>query len=141
MGDETKMKTKFETEIIVRPSDIDINRHVHQSVYLDYVLFARYDQMKRCYKMSMEKFFKMGYSWATKSTHIEFHKPVFLGETVIVRTWIEEIGKKSLKVCFQILKKETEEMAAQGFAVFVLVNALSGKSEVIPQEVIKKYSI
>lgn len=43
------MKTKFNTEIIVRPSDIDINRHVHQSVYMDYVLFARYDQMKRCY--------------------------------------------------------------------------------------------
>lgn len=34
------MQTKFDTEIIVRPSEIDINRHVHQSVYLDYVLFA-----------------------------------------------------------------------------------------------------
>lgn len=52
------MHTKFDSEIIVRPSEIDINRHVHQSVYLDYVLFARWDQMKRCYKMSMGEFFK-----------------------------------------------------------------------------------
>ncbi len=52
------MTTKFDTEITVRPNEIDINRHVHQSVYLDYILFARYDQMKRCYKMSMEEFFK-----------------------------------------------------------------------------------
>ena len=54
------MQTKFDSEIIVRPSEIDLNRHVHQSVYLDYVLFARWDQMKRCYKMSMAEFFKRG---------------------------------------------------------------------------------
>ena len=40
------MHTKFESEIIVRPSEIDLNRHVHQSVYLDYVLFARWEQIK-----------------------------------------------------------------------------------------------
>ncbi len=135
------MKTKFDTEIIVRPSDIDINRHVHQSVYLDYILFARYDQMRRCYKMPMEEFFKLGYSWATKSTYIEFHKPVILGETVIVRTWVEEIKKKSVKVRFQILKKKTEEISAEGYAAYVLIDAISGKPEVIPKEIIKKYSI
>jgi len=135
------MPTKFETEIIVRPSEIDINRHVHQSVYLDYVLFARYDQMRRCYKMPMEEFFKRGYSWATKSTYLEFNQPIFLGETIVVRTWIEEIRKKSVKVGFQILKKKSKEIAAQGEAVYVLVNAKSGKPELIPDEIRKKYSI
>ncbi len=43
---------KFKTEIMVQPRDIDINGHVHHSVYLDYLLAARYDQMQRCYKMS-----------------------------------------------------------------------------------------
>jgi acyl-CoA thioester hydrolase/thioesterase-3 len=135
------MGTKFETEIIVRPSDIDVNRHVHQSVYLDYVLFARYDQMRRCYKMPMEEFFKRGFSWATKSTTIEFHKPVLLGEKITVRTWIQEIGKKSVKVCFQIIKKGTKKAAAEGQAVYVLVDARSGEPEVIPEDIIKKYSI
>jgi len=48
------MYSKFDTEIAVRSNEIDINRHVHQSVYFDYVLFARWDQMSRCYKMPME---------------------------------------------------------------------------------------
>lgn len=30
------MPQKFETEIAVRPHEIDWNRHVNQSVYLDY---------------------------------------------------------------------------------------------------------
>jgi YbgC/YbaW family acyl-CoA thioester hydrolase len=135
------MKTKFDTEIMVRPSDIDINGHVHQSVYLDYVLFARFDQMKRCYKMPMEEFFKMGCSWATRCTYIEFQKPVFLGETVIVRTWVEEIKQKSVKVCFQILKKEAEQAAAEGYGVFVLINMKTGMPVSIPEIALNKYSI
>lgn len=135
------MTTKFDTEITVRPSDIDINRHVHQSVYLDYVLFARYDQMRRCYKMPMEEFFKKGYTWATRSTYIEFQSPVFLGEKVIVRTWVQEIRRSSIEVHFQILKKGTEVVAVEGYAVFVLINASTGKPEKISEDMIKKYSI
>ncbi|MFA7228927.1 MAG: acyl-CoA thioesterase, partial [Melioribacteraceae bacterium] len=43
----------FETEITVRPDDIDMNNHVHNSKYLDYLLMARYDQMKKDYKVPM----------------------------------------------------------------------------------------
>ncbi len=135
------MHTKFDSEIIVRPSEIDVNRHVHQSVYLDYVLFARWDQMKRCYKMSMEEFFKRGYSWATKSTYFEFNKPLYLGDTIIVRTWIEDVKQKSVKVGFQILKKGTEKIAAEGYFVYVLINAKTGKPENIPEDIIKIYSV
>jgi len=135
------MATKFDTEITVRPSDIDYNKHVHQSVYLDYLIFARVDQMKRCYKMSIETFFKRGYSWATKSTYIEFYKPVFMSEIVIVRTWVKEVKQKSVKVCFQFLKKGKQEIVAEGSAVYVLINAKTGKPEAIPEDVIKKYSI
>lgn len=135
------MNTKFDTEIMVRPSDIDINGHVHQSVYLDYVLFARFDQMKRCYKMPMEEFFKMGYSWTTRCTYIEFQKPIHLGEIVIVRTWVEETKQKSVKVCFQILKKESEQKAAEGYGVYVLISRKSGKPAEIPELALKKYSI
>ena len=135
------MHKKFDTEISVRPHEVDINGHVHQSVYLDYVLFARWDQMNRCYKMPLEDFFTKGLSWTTKSAFIEFHKPLFLGETIIIRTWIEEIGQKSVKVHFQILKKETEKLATEGEFVYVLINARTGRPELIPEDITKKYSV
>ncbi|UCE22813.1 MAG: acyl-CoA thioesterase [Candidatus Aminicenantes bacterium] len=134
------MRKKYDTEISVRPHEVDINGHVHQSVYFDYVLYARWDQMHRCYKMPMEEFFKRGLSWTTKSASIEFHKPLFLGEKIIVRTWIEETGQKSVKVRFQILKKETENLATEGEFVYVLINARTGRPELIPEDIAKKYS-
>jgi acetyl-CoA acetyltransferase len=48
--------TRFNSELQVRPDDIDMNQHVHASKYFDYVLAARYDQMARCYKMGMDEF-------------------------------------------------------------------------------------
>jgi len=135
------MPSKFDTEIVVRPSEIDYNGHVHQSVYLDYLLFARVTQMRRFYKMPIEDFFKRGYSWATKSTYIEFQNPLFLNEVAVVRTWVEEIKKKSIRICFQIFKKRTGIMAAEGYAVYVLINAKTGKPEIIPEDIKDKYSI
>jgi len=134
------MYSKFETEIVVRPSDIDYNGHVHQSVYLDYLLFARVDQMKRCYKVPIEEFFKRGFSWATKSTTIEYKRPLFMDETITVRTWVKEIKKMTVKVCFQLLK-DSGKIAAQGHSIYVLINSKTGKPVAIPEAIIEKYSI
>lgn len=135
------MPQKFETEIAVRPHEIDWNRHVNQSVYLDYLLHARVDQMKRGYKMPIESFFKRGYSWITRSISIEYLSSVFMGETIIVRTWIESVDKKGVTVKFQMLKKKDMSLATEGTAVFVLINAKTGQPEVIPDDIRSKYSI
>ncbi|MBM2845221.1 MAG: fadM, partial [Bacteroidetes bacterium] len=58
---------RFETELVVRPDDIDMNNHVHGSRYLDYVLYARFDQMGRCYGMPMDEFLKKGWNWYQKT--------------------------------------------------------------------------
>ncbi len=135
------MPQKFETKITVRPHEIDWNRHVNQSVYLDYLLHARVDQMRKCYKMPIESFFKRGLSWITRSIFIEYLNSVYMGETIIVRTWIETVGKKGVTVKFQMLKKNDQILATEGTAVFVLINAKTGQPEVIPEDIRSKYSI
>jgi len=135
------MPQKFDTEITARPHEIDWNRHVNQSVYLDYLLHARIDQMKRCYKMPIESFFKRGYSWITRSISIEYLSSVYMGETIIIRTWIETVGKKGVTVKFQMLKKNDLSLATEGTAVFILINAKTGQPEIIPEDIRSKYSI
>ena len=50
------MNSIFESEIAIRPDDIDLNNHVHNTKYLDYVLAARFDQMIKYYKMTMKDY-------------------------------------------------------------------------------------
>src|SRR5881392_2649831 len=95
-------RTKFETELQVRPDDIDMNQHVHGSRYFDYVLAARYDQMARSYKMSMEEFLSAGLGWFIKTAHLEYKRPLRLGDQLLIRTWVVEIARSDVKVSFEI---------------------------------------
>ncbi len=131
----------FETELQVRPDDIDMNQHVHSSRYIDYVLAARYDQMARCYKMPMDEFLKLGYGWVIRVSHIEFKRPLLLGERFLIRTSIEEIYKDGVKVSFHIVKKETGKLICDGYFHYTMVALENGRAAEIPEWIVEKYSI
>ena len=133
--------TKFETELQVRPDDIDMNQHVHGSRYMDYVLAARYDQMARCYKMPMEEFLQHGFGWFMRTAHVEFKRPLGLGENFVVRTWVQEIFKDGVNVQFEILKKKTGKLTCDGYFNYTMVNLKTARAETIPDWIIAKYSI
>ena len=134
-------KTKFESEFQVRPDDIDMNQHVHGSRYFDYVLAARYDQMERCYGMSMEEFLKVGFGWFIRLAHVEYKRPLLIGEKFLVRTWVEEIHHDGVRVDFQIIKKSNGKLASDGFFHYAMIKLQTGRAEPIPEWIIAKYAI
>lgn len=133
--------SKFETELQVRPDDIDMNQHVHNTRYLDYVLAARYDQMERCYKMPMEEFISLGYGWVVHTAHVEYKRPLGLGDKIIVRTWIEEVVKDGVHVRFEILRNDNSKLSCDGYVYYTMVSLKTGRAEAIPEWIIAKYSV
>lgn len=131
----------FETEITVRPSDIDMNQHVHYSKYLDYLLLARYDQMHRCYKLSMEDFISRGFSWVASTFNINYKREIKLQDIVIVKTRVDSYDGAQVKVNFWFVKKETNKVAADGWAIYTMVSINSGRPTRIPDDIIQKYLI
>lgn len=134
-------RTRFETELQVRPDDIDMNQHVHASRYQDYVLAARYDQMARCYRMSMESFISAGYGWYVKTAHMDYKRALKLGEHFIVRTWVDEISGAEVKVCFEILRKANGKVCCHGFFEYTLIRLENGRAENIPDWILAKYAV
>jgi YbgC/YbaW family acyl-CoA thioester hydrolase len=134
-------RSRFRSEFQVRPDDIDMNRHVHNSRYFDYVLAARYDQMERCYGMPMEEFIALGYSWVTRTAHVEYRRPLRLGDRFTVITWIDEIVRYGVKVRFEIVRAADQQVACHGWFDYIMVAIASGKPERIPDSIVEKYSI
>ena len=131
----------FETIVPVRPDDIDMNQHVHNSKYLDYVLAARLDQMERCYQLPMSAFVERGFSWFVKVAHIEHKRQLLMGDCAIVRTRVTEIAGRSCHIEFEILRQETGKTAATGWFEYVMVDAASGRAVAIPEDIVAAYSI
>jgi len=136
-------KTKFETELGVRPDDIDMNQHVHASRYQDYVLAARYDQMTRCYKMSMEEFHQAGLGWYVRAAHLDYKRSLVMGDQMVVRTWVEAISGSEVKVQFEIHRKKDGrlKLACDGWFDYSMVTLATGRAEPIPDWIFAKYSI
>jgi acyl-CoA thioester hydrolase/thioesterase-3 len=133
--------SKFETELQVRPDDIDLFQHVHSSRYMDYVLAARYDQMARCYGMPWEVFIRRGLGWYMTAIQMDFLRPLGLGDRFIVRTWIEEFSSDAVRVRFEIERKETSKRCLNGHAEYRLVNLATARAVPIPEDIRAKYSI
>lgn len=131
----------FETPLAVRPDDIDMNQHVHNSRYLDYVLAARFDQMDRCYGMSMEAFLEKGYSWFVRTAHIDHKRPLNLGDTMTVRTWVSGITRREVRIGFEILIEPEKKLSAEGYFLYILVDRETGGARTIPDDVRGMYSV
>lgn len=134
-------RRRFESELQVRPDDLDMMQHVHASRYLDYVLTARCDQMERCYGMGMEEFLARGLGWYTRVSHFEYKRPLRFGERFRVRTWIQEFFKDGVRVEFEILKRDNDKLVADGWCHFTLVNVATGRAEPLPADIVAKYAI
>ncbi|WP_316752077.1 acyl-CoA thioesterase [Pedobacter gandavensis] len=131
----------FETELKVRPDDIDMFQHVHNSKYFDYVLSARYDQMEQFYNMSMESFLESGYGWVVRTAHVDFKRPLILGDVVLIRTGILTINEKGCRVQFEIENKRTKKIASDGWFDYVMIDTKTGKACKVNDEMIQAYSI
>jgi len=131
----------FETVLKVRPDDIDMFNHVHNSKYFDYVLAARYEQMEKFYNMPMEEFLKSGFGWVVRTAYVDFKRPLILGDVVNVRTGILTINEKGCRVQFEIENSRTSKIASDGWFDYVMIDTSTGKGAKVSEEMIKAYTI
>ena len=133
--------SKFETELTVRPDDIDLYQHVHSTRYLDYVLAARFDQMERCYGMSMQAFAERGLGWFMSSATIAFKRPLGWGDRMTVRCWLVSFTETGCRLHFEIDRRRDGKRSCDGHCDYTLVTLANGRATPIPEDVRAKYSI
>ena len=109
--------SKFETELAVRPDDIDHYQHVHATRYLDYVLAARFEQMDKNYGMSMQAFAARGLGWFMAAAAISYKRPLGWGDRMVVRCWIDHFTETGCRVAFEIEKLPTGKRVCDIFGI------------------------
>jgi acyl-CoA thioester hydrolase/thioesterase-3 len=133
--------SKFETELDVRPDDIDLYQHVHSTRYLDYVLAARFVQMERDYGMSMSDFADRGLAWYMTSSMVNYKRPLGLGDRMVVRCWIREFTPKGCRLNFEIDRLPQRKRCCDGHCEYALIDLNTNRAVPLPEDIRAKYSI
>ncbi len=131
----------FETEIIVRPDDIDMNNHVHNSKYLDYIQTARFIQMRDNYKVPMEEYFERGYTWFASEVHLKYKREMKFGDIAVVKTQVDEWSGAQVTINVWVYNKSTNKVCVEGKILYTLVSISSGRPTRIPEDIIERHKI
>jgi YbgC/YbaW family acyl-CoA thioester hydrolase len=138
----TFVGSRFTSPFTVRPDDIDLFQHVHSSRYQNYLLAARFDQMERCYGISMQEFMTKGFGWFVSDFRIQYKAQLGLGDEFQVTTWIQSIRAATVTVEFEIQRTNPKaQLCCLGESQYVFINLANGRPTRIPDWVVNPYSI
>lgn len=114
--------------------DIDLNGHVHNSVYLDYFEDAVVNQLRAKGMMQYFRPATSGVSYHVKKCEAIFLHPLTVDDIVLPAVYIEKLGNSSLIFNIKLEIKGQQIICAEGKLVWVCVNIDDNKPRPIPDE-------
>jgi acyl-CoA thioester hydrolase len=86
----------------VRSAEIDELGHVNNLRYIEWMLAAAATTRARSAGRAA-RYEALGGAWVVRSHAIEYLRPAFAGDEVVVRTWVSEMGKVSSRRKYAIV--------------------------------------
>ncbi len=121
-----------ETEIRVRFSETDANKHVSQVSYVIYFEQARTDFMDALATDDFE-WWSPDYSLVLARQSISYLAPAFFRQSLKIYTGVASIGQASLNLYHLIIEKDHGTLIANQDSTVVLLDQASQKSRAWPQ--------
>jgi acyl-CoA thioester hydrolase len=126
------MRRVFTQTLIAPPEAIDINGHVNNLEYIRWMQeiatahsaaqgwdLARYQQART--------------SWVIRSHRIEYLRPAFAGERILLGTWIAGFEEQASPRKYLFLRAQDRKVLASAETLWVYVDATAGRPCAIPE--------
>jgi thioesterase III len=126
---------QYLTEIKVRGYHADFYGHVNNARYLEFFEEDRWAQLES--KIDLKRWAAQGIIFLVVNINVNYRLAVPVGETLLVTTDVEKIGKRSVVLQQKILLKESRKVAADALITFVIADksgrAVSMEGEMLQQ--------
>ena len=123
------MEKILKTKRKIRFQDCDPFNHLNNSKYLEYFINAREDQIAEHYDLDVFKYMQTtGLSWVVASNQINYVKPAFTMETVLIESQLIQYATSFLLVEMKMWNKNETELKAILWIKFVPYNIQTKKA-------------
>ncbi|MFC4812356.1 acyl-CoA thioesterase [Paenibacillus sp. GCM10023250] len=117
-------------EIVVRSTEIDVNGHVNNAKYLEYLEWGREEWYERA-GLDYDAFGAMGIRTVTVNVNINYRKECRQGDQLTVNTEPERAGRTSYVLKQEIVNRAGER-CADAIVTCVTMDAASRTSRPLP---------
>lgn len=126
-------KHESHLQLTVRSTEIDINGHVNNAKYLEYLEWGRedwYDQAGLPY----ETLLKLGVVTMTVNVNLNYRKEARQNDVLTVITRPEQVGNASYKLSQTVIREPSGVLVADAVVTLVTVSAKTRTSVRVPDE-------
>lgn len=121
---------KITIPVQVRFGDLDMARHMHNAVYLQYFELGRMELLRQ--------FIEKDHDWLNTGlilarNEVDHRKPIHLADPVQVQTWCGKIGDKSFDLNYQVQHAKDGSLFAEGRSVMVCFDYRKQTSIALPE--------
>ena len=119
-------------ETVVRCTEIDVNGHVNNAKYVEYLEWGREEWYER-QGFPYDRLQRLGAATVVVNINLNLRRPCRQGERLRIRTWPERRGRTSF-VLAQRIDKEDGEAVADALVTLVMIDPATGRSRPPPEE-------
>jgi len=116
----------------VVPADIDELGHVNNLRYLEWMIAAALEHSEAV-GWDAARYAALGNAWVVRSHAIEYLRPAFADDAVIVRTWVSEMAKVSSRRKYAIAR-EGGPVLARAETLWVFTNRRTHTLDRVPAD-------
>ncbi|HEX6315864.1 MAG TPA: thioesterase family protein [Gemmatimonadaceae bacterium] len=118
----------------VKFADADPYGHLASGAYVDMIMSHRVEALQDHVGFSILDAAGSGIAYPTRNIDVSFLRPAFVGDTLEVASWLEELGTSSLQVRAIVLGAEDRKARVLARIHFVTVDARTGRTVAAPVE-------
>jgi acyl-CoA thioester hydrolase len=121
----------YRHEIQVPPSAIDENGHVNNVQYVQWMQDAavQHSNAAGCTQVTLD----LSATWVIRSHKIEYLRPAFAGDHLVVLTWVSNFRKVRSLRKYRFFRVSDKGILANGETDWVLVKSTNGRPLAIPE--------
>jgi len=115
----------LEKEIIVSKNDLDELNHVNNVIYIHWVQEIAKNHWKSLVSSEIIK----NYYWVLLEHQIKYLHPAFLGDKIILKTYIEKTEVVKSNRIVEIYNTDTNKLLVTSKTIWCLINAKTKKTQ------------
>lgn len=124
---------------VVLPTEIDGQGHANNVAFVDWMQDAAVAH-STAQGWPLQRYRQEGWSWVARTHQIEYRRPAFVHDEIVVRTWVTTMQKFSSLRKFEILRR-SGELLARAETNWAFVNIQTGRLLAIPEAVSQSFGL
>jgi acyl-CoA thioester hydrolase len=130
----------LEQALVVPDSVIDVNGHVNNLAYLQWMQDAAIaHSTAQGWPIDRYRAARMG--WVVRSHYIEYLLPAFAGERLLLLTWVAGFRRHSSPRKFLFWRQRDRQIVARAETLWVFVDTATGRPIAIPPELASAFEV